>query len=389
MEAELIAELVGFVVMLFVLWKYVLPLVGNMVRKRQDEVQRQVDEAEEATRKLEDARGRLDNAVQRAEAEAARIRDDARAEATRIREELKEQAEAEVERMLQRGREQLVAEREQAVRKLRGELGGASMELAERVIGTTLATTAPAGRPSRGSCPRSRACRRRGAACARRPAEGPSRWRSYCRPPAGSRSPRPPPGSTSRRRHGRRPQAPGRRAVRGAGLLDGEPALRRALADPAMPGGGAQRPRRPPVGGKIGRPALDVVSDLVRSRWSRAVDLVEAWRRWRATRRSGWRRRTARSTASRTSCSGSAGSSTASRSWPRLLADTGDARRQARRRCCDSCSAARSPRSPRRCCEQAVRSPARPQPRLRPRSWPSSPRRAATATSPTSAPPSR
>ena len=106
--AELIAELVGFVVMLFVLWKYVLPPVGNMVRKRQDEVQRQVDEAEEATRKLEDARGRLDNAVQRADAEGARIRDDARADATRIREELKEQAEAEVERMLQRGREQLV-----------------------------------------------------------------------------------------------------------------------------------------------------------------------------------------------------------------------------------------------------------------------------------------
>ena len=135
---EFVAELVGFVVLVFVLWKYVLPLVGNMVRKRQDEVQHQVDEAEEATRKLEDARGRLDNAVQRAEAEGARIRDDARAEATRIREELKEQAEAEVERMLQRGREQLVADRDQAVRRLRADLGGASMELAERVIRTTL-----------------------------------------------------------------------------------------------------------------------------------------------------------------------------------------------------------------------------------------------------------
>ena len=136
--AEFIAELVGFVVILFVLWKYVLPPVGEMVRKRQDEVQRQVDEAEEATRKLEDARARLDDAVQRAEAEGARIRDDARADATRIREELKEQAEAEVERMLQRGREQLVAERDQAVRRLNAELGGASIELAERLVRTTL-----------------------------------------------------------------------------------------------------------------------------------------------------------------------------------------------------------------------------------------------------------
>ena len=132
--AELIAELVGFVVILFVLWKYVLPPVGEMVRKRQDEIQRQVDEANEATRKLEDAHARFDNAVQQAETEAARIRDDARADATRIREELTAQAEADVERMLQRGQDQLAAQRDQVVRGLRADLGGASLELAERTV---------------------------------------------------------------------------------------------------------------------------------------------------------------------------------------------------------------------------------------------------------------
>ena len=135
---EIIAELVGFVVIVFVLWRYVLPLVKNLVAKRQDEVQRQVDEAREATRKLEDARGRLDDAVERAKAEGARIRDDARSDATRIREELKAQAEAEVERMLQRGRDQLVADRDQTVRRLRADLGGASMDLAERKVRTAL-----------------------------------------------------------------------------------------------------------------------------------------------------------------------------------------------------------------------------------------------------------
>ncbi len=136
---EFIAELVGFVVIVFVLWRFVLPLVANMVRNRQDQVQRQVDEAEEATRKLQAAQSRFDNAVQQAEVEAARIRDDARADASRIREELTAQAEAEVERMLQRGQEQLVAERDQAVRGLQSELGGASMELAERVVRHSLA----------------------------------------------------------------------------------------------------------------------------------------------------------------------------------------------------------------------------------------------------------
>ncbi len=135
---EFIAELVGFVIIVFVLWRYVLPLITKMVKNRQDDVQRQVDEAEEATRKLQDAQSRFDNAVQQAEDEAARIRDDARADATRIREELIAQAEADVERMLQRGQEQLAAQRDQVVRGLRSELGGASMELAERVVRNTL-----------------------------------------------------------------------------------------------------------------------------------------------------------------------------------------------------------------------------------------------------------
>jgi ATP synthase F0 subunit b len=135
---EFVAELVGFVLILFVLWRYVLPPVQKLVVNRQDEVQRQVDEAEDATSKLEEAQRRFDNAVKQAEAEGARIRDDARADATRIREELKEQAESEVARMLQRGREQLVADRDQAVRRLNAELGGASIELAERLVRTTL-----------------------------------------------------------------------------------------------------------------------------------------------------------------------------------------------------------------------------------------------------------
>ena len=82
--------------------------------------------------------GRRDDAVERAKAEGARIRDDARSDATRIREELKAQAEAEVERMLQRGRDQLVADRDQTVRRLRADLGGASMDLAERKVRTAL-----------------------------------------------------------------------------------------------------------------------------------------------------------------------------------------------------------------------------------------------------------
>jgi F-type H+-transporting ATPase subunit delta len=60
------------------------------------------------------------------------------------------------------------------------------------------------------------------------------------------------------------------------GLLERERSLRRALADPATPSEARSGLADRLLNGKIGRPALDVVSDLVTSRWSRPIDLAEA-----------------------------------------------------------------------------------------------------------------
>ena len=60
------------------------------------------------------------------------------------------------------------------------------------------------------------------------------------------------------------------------GLLEREHGLRRALADPSTPGASRSALADRLLSGKVGRPALDLVSDLVTSRWSRSVDLLEA-----------------------------------------------------------------------------------------------------------------
>lgn len=60
------------------------------------------------------------------------------------------------------------------------------------------------------------------------------------------------------------------------GLLVREPALRRALADSATPAAARSSLADRLLSDKIGKPALDAVSDLVSSRWSRPSDLTEA-----------------------------------------------------------------------------------------------------------------
>lgn len=61
-----------------------------------------------------------------------------------------------------------------------------------------------------------------------------------------------------------------------AGLLDGEPGLRRALADATRPEGARTGLARGLLGGRVSRPALDLVVGLVTSRWSRPGDLPDA-----------------------------------------------------------------------------------------------------------------
>ena len=116
------------------IWRYVKPLIQQMIRDRQEHIQAQVDASEQATQRLREAERRFEHAEAEARKEVAKIRDDARADATRISEELQEQADREVERIRQRGQEQLAAQRDQMVRGLRAELGGQAMQLAERVV---------------------------------------------------------------------------------------------------------------------------------------------------------------------------------------------------------------------------------------------------------------
>ena len=93
-------------------------------------------------------------------------------------------------------------------------------------------------------------------------------------------------------------------------LLDREVSLRRVLTDPAQAGEAKAELAERLLGGQVGGETVDLVSGMVRSRWSRSRDLVDA-RRGAGRHRRPHRRRSgpARSTTSRTSCSGSAGSS--------------------------------------------------------------------------------
>ncbi|MGH3794910.1 MAG: F0F1 ATP synthase subunit B [Pseudonocardiaceae bacterium] len=137
-NATFFVELLIFLLVLAVLWRYVVPPVKRAMTERQEMIRKQIVESEQARNRLQQAEARYKEALTEARVEAAKIREAARADAQAIKDEMRQQADQEVARIQQRGEEQLATQREQVVRELRAEVGRLAVELASRIVGESL-----------------------------------------------------------------------------------------------------------------------------------------------------------------------------------------------------------------------------------------------------------
>jgi len=137
-NATFIAEVVAFLIILWILYRYVVPPVQKAMRERQELIRGQIEESRQAHEQLAKAEAEYQRALTEARAEAARIRDSARADADRLREELRAQAQEEADRIRQRSAEQLDTQRQQVVNQLRAEIGRLAATLAGRIVGESL-----------------------------------------------------------------------------------------------------------------------------------------------------------------------------------------------------------------------------------------------------------
>ncbi|MCW0215277.1 MAG: F0F1 ATP synthase subunit B [Pseudonocardia sp.] len=139
---EIIVGLIAFGLLLWVLAKTVFPQFEKIYAERTDKIEGGLKRAEEAQAEANRLKQEYQEQLDGLRAEAARIRDDARAEGQQIKAELRAEAESEAARIRARAEEQISAQRESAVRSLRGEIGGLSSQLAERIIGSELSDPA-------------------------------------------------------------------------------------------------------------------------------------------------------------------------------------------------------------------------------------------------------
>jgi F-type H+-transporting ATPase subunit delta len=129
-----IGQLIGFAVIVFILWRYVVPPVKTLMQKQQEAVRTALAESAEAAKKLEDADAMHAKAVADAKAEASKVTDEARQDSERIASQLQEQAGVEAERLKAQGVQQVQLMRQQLIRQLRQGLGHESVRKADELV---------------------------------------------------------------------------------------------------------------------------------------------------------------------------------------------------------------------------------------------------------------
>jgi F-type H+-transporting ATPase subunit b len=135
---DIVWSLVPFAIILVLFWRVVLPRMRTMLDERAELIEGGITKAEKAQAEAAAALEQYQAQLAEGRAEAAKIREQARLDGTKILNELKEQAQVEAARITANAQATIEAERQAALVSLRSEVGTLAIDLASGVIGQAL-----------------------------------------------------------------------------------------------------------------------------------------------------------------------------------------------------------------------------------------------------------
>jgi F-type H+-transporting ATPase subunit b len=143
---EFVVGTILFFLVFGFLAKIGMPRIIKTLEERHEAIEGGINRADEAQAEaqqlLEQYRAQLDDARH----EASRMREEAREQGAAIIAEMRERAEAESRRIIDAAQAQIEADRQQALTSLRTEVGSLATELAGRIVGESLTDAARQGR---------------------------------------------------------------------------------------------------------------------------------------------------------------------------------------------------------------------------------------------------
>jgi F-type H+-transporting ATPase subunit b len=143
---EVIISAVILAVIAVAVAKYGVPRYLKVLDERAATIEGGIKRAQEAEAEIAQIRSGLDGEKEAARVEAARVREDAKADAAAIVAEAKTKAGDEARRIQEAAQRQIESERRAAEVSLRQDVGVLASDLAERIVGESLKDSALASR---------------------------------------------------------------------------------------------------------------------------------------------------------------------------------------------------------------------------------------------------
>ncbi|MBI2761073.1 MAG: F0F1 ATP synthase subunit B [Chloroflexi bacterium] len=134
----LIAQFVNFGILLFILWKFVLPPVQKMLDERRRRIEESLEAADRARTQAVDTERRVQEQLEESRTQGRQLVVEAQAIANRIREDARTQANEETEQLKTRALADIQLERDNAIASLRREFADITVSAAEKVINQSL-----------------------------------------------------------------------------------------------------------------------------------------------------------------------------------------------------------------------------------------------------------
>jgi F-type H+-transporting ATPase subunit b len=131
-------EVIAFLILLFLLVRYVYPPIREQILERQSQIERAIDEAEKTRAEARELLAEYRRQIEEARGEGRQILEEARKQAEAQRERIKREAREEGDRIIQRAREEIDRERESALREIRREVADMVVQASEQVIGRSI-----------------------------------------------------------------------------------------------------------------------------------------------------------------------------------------------------------------------------------------------------------
>ncbi len=136
--SELIAGIIAFAIIFFFAWKWVFPTIGKTLEARQAAIKADYEAAESAKIEAESLKNDYQAQLAQARDEAGRIVEEARQAGESVRAEVVARADVEAAAIKERAAADMSGERDRVAASLRREVADLSLDVAEKVVGSSL-----------------------------------------------------------------------------------------------------------------------------------------------------------------------------------------------------------------------------------------------------------